>query len=61
MKAAVCAGGVIELREWRDPAPGPGELPPAAVMPLAVPRAAVTPSARRASSEARSQRGAEPG
>ena len=26
MKAAVCTGGVIELREWPEPAPGPGEL-----------------------------------
>jgi len=26
MKAAVCASGVITLREWPDPAPGPGEL-----------------------------------
>lgn len=26
MKAAVCAGGVIELRDWPEPAPGPGEL-----------------------------------
>ena len=26
MKAAVCAGGVIALREWPEPTPGPGEL-----------------------------------
>jgi L-iditol 2-dehydrogenase len=26
MKAAVLAGGVIELREWPEPRPGPGEL-----------------------------------
>ena len=26
MKAAVCAAGVIELRDWPEPAPGPGEL-----------------------------------
>ena len=26
MKAAVCVAGVIELREWPEPAPGPGEL-----------------------------------
>lgn len=26
MKAAVCAAGAIELREWPDPVPGPGEL-----------------------------------
>ena len=26
MKAAVCTGGVIELRDWPEPAPGPGEL-----------------------------------
>ena len=26
MKAAVCAAGVITLRDWPDPAPGPGEL-----------------------------------
>lgn len=26
MKAAVLAGGVIELREWPEPWPGPGEL-----------------------------------
>jgi L-iditol 2-dehydrogenase len=26
MKAAVCTAGVIELREWPEPAPGPGEL-----------------------------------
>ena len=26
MKAAVCAAGVITLREWPEPVPGPGEL-----------------------------------
>ena len=26
MKAAVPSGGVIELREWPEPRPGPGEL-----------------------------------
>jgi L-iditol 2-dehydrogenase len=26
VKAAVCAAGAIELREWPDPVPGPGEL-----------------------------------
>jgi L-iditol 2-dehydrogenase len=26
LRAAVCAGGVIELREWPEPALGPGEL-----------------------------------
>ena len=26
MKAAVCASGVISLREWPEPVPGPGEL-----------------------------------
>jgi L-iditol 2-dehydrogenase len=26
LKAAVCAAGVIDLREWPEPAPGPGEL-----------------------------------
>src|SRR5215470_3908802 len=26
MKAAVCVAGAIELREWPEPAPGPGEL-----------------------------------
>jgi L-iditol 2-dehydrogenase len=26
MKAAVCVGGAIELREWPEPAPGVGEL-----------------------------------
>jgi L-iditol 2-dehydrogenase len=26
VKAAVCVAGAIELREWPDPAPGPGEL-----------------------------------
>jgi len=26
VKAAVCVAGVIELREWPEPAPGPGEL-----------------------------------
>jgi L-iditol 2-dehydrogenase len=26
MKAAVCTSGVIQLREWPDPEPGPGEL-----------------------------------
>jgi L-iditol 2-dehydrogenase len=26
MKAAVCTSGVITLRDWPDPAPGPGEL-----------------------------------
>ena len=26
MKAAVCDGGAIELREWPVPTPGPGEL-----------------------------------
>ena len=26
MKAAVCVAGAIELREWPEPVPGPGEL-----------------------------------
>ena len=26
MKAAVCVAGAIELRDWPEPAPGPGEL-----------------------------------
>jgi L-iditol 2-dehydrogenase len=26
LKAAVCVAGAIELREWPEPAPGPGEL-----------------------------------
>jgi L-iditol 2-dehydrogenase len=26
LKAAVCTAGVIELRDWPDPKPGPGEL-----------------------------------
>jgi L-iditol 2-dehydrogenase len=26
LKAAVCVSGVIELRDWPDPVPGPGEL-----------------------------------